>query len=120
MTIEVEPNDRIYQPGDQAVFCTHEADSELTPYDGQTVTIIRQLEFGKEVDPEVGLMWRVQAHDREIDAFADELDDKHHDYFVPDEGGAIPTCDLCHKPQLRVGDDWNGETGNHRSCEEPR
>ena len=38
------------------------------------------------------------------------------DVFVNDEG-VIPRCDICAGPQLRVGDDWNGETGNHFSCE---
>lgn len=41
----------------------------------------------------------------------------HHDVFVNDEG-IIPTCDLCDGPQFTEGDDWNGETGNHHSCEE--
>ena len=39
------------------------------------------------------------------------------DVFVNDDG-VIPRCDICNGPQLRVGDDWNGDTGNHRSCEE--
>jgi hypothetical protein len=29
-----------------------------------------------------------------------------------------PICDICDEPQWREGDDWNGETGNHLSCEE--
>lgn len=42
-------------------------------------------------------------------------------YFEPD-----PTCDICGEPMecergedctVHAGD-WNGETGNHRSCEE--
>jgi hypothetical protein len=36
---------------------------------------------------------------------------------------ATPTCDICGKPEDHwpaAGEyDWNGETGNHRSCEEP-
>jgi hypothetical protein len=28
-----------------------------------------------------------------------------------------PCCDICNMPQYREGDDWNGETGNHKSCE---
>lgn len=28
-----------------------------------------------------------------------------------------PKCDYCDGPQPRVGEDWNGETGNHFSCE---
>lgn len=28
-----------------------------------------------------------------------------------------PRCDICNFPQWLAGDDWNGETGNHRSCE---
>lgn len=39
------------------------------------------------------------------------------DVFINDEG-VIPRCDICGNPQLRVGDDWNGETGNHVSCED--
>ncbi len=30
----------------------------------------------------------------------------------------IPTCDICRKQDDYEGDDWNGETGNHISCEE--
>jgi hypothetical protein len=41
---------------------------------------------------------------------ADEL-------FVTDDG-IVPTCDICDEPQSATGDDWNGDTGNHRSCEE--
>jgi hypothetical protein len=36
--------------------------------------------------------------------------------FVTDDD-VVPTCDICGGPQ-RVTDDWNGDTGNHRSCEE--
>lgn len=39
-----------------------------------------------------------------------------HEVFVTDDG-IIPTCDLCSGPQYVEGDDWNGETGNHYSCE---
>lgn len=42
---------------------------------------------------------------------------ERHEVFVTDDG-IIPTCDLCDGPQRVEGDDWNGETGNHRSCEE--
>ncbi len=28
-----------------------------------------------------------------------------------------PLCDICDLPQEREGDDWNGDTGNHFSCE---
>lgn len=37
--------------------------------------------------------------------------------FITDDG-IVPTCDLCSGPQWAEGDDWNGETGNHHSCEE--
>lgn len=36
--------------------------------------------------------------------------------FINDEG-IMPSCDYCGRPQLSVGNDWNGETGNHKSCE---
>jgi hypothetical protein len=41
----------------------------------------------------------------------------HHEVFVNEEG-IVPTCDLCGGPQRVEGDDWNGETGNHHSCEQ--
>lgn len=41
----------------------------------------------------------------------------HHDVFVNDDG-IIPTCDICGGPQRTEGDDWNGDTGNHISCEQ--
>jgi hypothetical protein len=37
--------------------------------------------------------------------------------FITDDM-LIPACDLCEGPQYSEGDDWNGETGNHRSCED--
>lgn len=39
--------------------------------------------------------------------------------FVTDDG-IVPRCDICDKAQLVVGDDWNGETGSHHSCEDPQ
>jgi len=42
---------------------------------------------------------------------------ERHPVFVTDDG-IVPTCDLCDGPQRVEGDDWNGETGNHFSCEE--
>jgi hypothetical protein len=30
---------------------------------------------------------------------------------------AVPTCDICGQPDGDVPTDWNGETGNHLSCE---
>ncbi len=41
------------------------------------------------------------------------------DVFITDDG-VIPACDLCEGPQYAEGDDWNGETGSHKSCEEVR
>lgn len=37
-------------------------------------------------------------------------------------GGCVPTCDLCGEPQewgrmFGYEPDWNGETGNHITCE---
>jgi hypothetical protein len=52
--------------------------------------------------------------------YYDDLPDwgeNHPDEFVLNEGGAIPRCDLCGYPQWVIGEDWNGETGNHHSCE---
>lgn len=40
-----------------------------------------------------------------------------HPVFINDEG-FVPVCDICNGPQRTEGDDWNGETGNHYSCEE--
>lgn len=40
-----------------------------------------------------------------------------HEVFVTDDG-IVPTCDICEGPQYVEGDDWNGETGSHRGCEE--
>lgn len=31
-----------------------------------------------------------------------------------------PTCDLCGEVEPYPDDDWNDETGNHRSCEESK
>ena len=31
-----------------------------------------------------------------------------------------PTCDLCGEHEDPWDDDWNGDTGNHRSCEDSR
>lgn len=39
--------------------------------------------------------------------------------FITDDG-IVPRCDICGGPQLVVGDDWNGETGAHYSCEDPQ
>lgn len=39
-----------------------------------------------------------------------------HAVFVNEEG-IVPRCDVCNGPQRVEGDDWNGETGNHHSCE---
>jgi hypothetical protein len=36
--------------------------------------------------------------------------------FITDEG-IVPRCDICDLPQLAAGDDWNGDTGSHKSCE---
>lgn len=35
-------------------------------------------------------------------------------------GEILPTCDICNEPweDGGEGEDWNGETGNHISCEE--
>lgn len=45
-----------------------------------------------------------------------------HVEILADEAEAIPTCDICGDPEdQRIGpfeNDWNGETGNHKSCEE--
>ncbi len=41
----------------------------------------------------------------------------NHEVFVTDDG-IVPTCDLCDGPQYVEGDDWNGDTGNHFSCED--
>lgn len=41
------------------------------------------------------------------------------DAFINDDG-VVPTCDLCGSYQSVEGDDWNGDTGNHHSCEESR
>jgi hypothetical protein len=39
-----------------------------------------------------------------------------------EEEEVIPTCDICSQTQHGcfdvTGRDWNGETGNHISCEE--
>ncbi len=32
--------------------------------------------------------------------------------------GNEPTCDFCGQPAEEVGENWNGETGCHRSCED--
>lgn len=63
------------KPGDRKLFTdTGHDDHELLDHSGQTATIVRQLEFGTEVDPEVGPMYRVRFDDgAEFDAFEDEL-----------------------------------------------
>jgi hypothetical protein len=33
-------------------------------------------------------------------------------------GEAVPTCDICGEQDGPGEPDWNGETGNHRSCED--
>jgi hypothetical protein len=42
---------------------------------------------------------------------------ERHPVFITDDG-IVPTCDICEGPQRVEGDDWNGNTGNHFSCEE--
>lgn len=37
------------------------------------------------------------------------------DYEELAYGEVTPRCDYCHLPDL--DGDWNGETGNHRTCE---
>lgn len=37
------------------------------------------------------------------------------DVFVTDDN-IVPTCDICGNPQM-IDDYWNGDTGNHISCE---
>lgn len=52
------------------------------------------------------------------DATPEDLDHwARHPVFITDDD-IIPTCDLCEGPQYAGGDNWNGETGNHFSCEE--
>ena len=50
------------------------------------------------------------------DAYGNAVETHRHEVFVNDEG-IVPTCDLCGGPQYVEGDDWNGETGSHYSCE---
>lgn len=64
-----------------------------------------------------------QLSDRREYALADDMLDEiatflshGHPVFVTDDG-IVPTCDHCSGPQLAEGDDWNGETGCHKSCE---
>jgi len=54
-----------------------------------------------------------------IDAYGDPIENDRHEVFVTDDG-IVPTCDLCGGPQRIEGDNWNGDTGNHYSCEEGR
>jgi hypothetical protein len=37
--------------------------------------------------------------------------------FVLLDGGIIPQCDVCGGPQETVGNDWNGDSGSHYSCQ---
>jgi len=53
------------------------------------------------------------------DDLAEHLTSLHGEVFVNEEG-IVPRCDICDGPQLVEGDDWNGDTGNHRSCESDR
>lgn len=46
-------------------------------------------------------------------------DDKQISHgYEPDEE-VTPICDICNEPweDGGEGEDWNGETGNHKSCE---
>lgn len=44
--------------------------------------------------------------------------DAGEEVFVTDDG-IVPRCDICDDPQLAAGDDWDGDTGEHRSCQTP-
>ena len=62
------------------------------------------------------------AREQATDAFPEEpivkiTEVDRHEVFVNDDG-FVPICDICFGPQRVEGDDWNGETGNHYSCEE--
>lgn len=38
--------------------------------------------------------------------------------YIESVCGIRPRCDICEQhPEDAPPDDWNGETGNHRSCE---
>ena len=52
-----------------------------------------------------------------LDEIAGTIGCGKHRVFITDDM-IIPACGLCEEPQYAEGDDWNGETGNHRSCEE--
>ena len=63
--------------------------------------------------------WEENRYDMEHPAEPDYDEDdwgRHH-VFVTDDG-IVPRCDICDGPQRVEGDNWNGETGNHISCEE--
>jgi len=51
-----------------------------------------------------------------LDEIAGTIGCGKHEVVVLDNM-LIPACDLCEGPQYTEGDDWNGDTGNHRSCE---
>lgn len=53
-----------------------------------------------------------------LDEIASTIGDGR-EVFVTDDM-IIPSCDLCEGPQYAEGDDWNGDTGSHRSCEAQR
>jgi hypothetical protein len=58
------------------------------------------------------------AYAERIAAALDAKDIPTHSY--DDEAGydeVQPRCDICRNPQWLEGDDWNGDTGNHLSCE---
>lgn len=51
-----------------------------------------------------------------VDVYGNKHYHPWEDMFITDDE-IVVTCDICGKPQWTVGDDWNGETGNHLSCE---
>lgn len=84
------------------------------------------LSYGEiaQIEAAFALVPDTQLRDLRENATADDMLDEiaaflahGHEVFVTDEG-IVPTCDLCSEAQRAEGDDWNGETGNHHSCEE--
>ena len=102
--------------------------------DAQTYNRLREaandesLSYGEimEIEAAFDLLPDDKLRDRRENAMADDMLDEiashligcgKHRVFVTDDM-LIPACDLCGGPQYAEGDDWNGETGQHFSCEE--
>jgi hypothetical protein len=99
-----------------AYVCTEDPQGFWTCEGFDTVEEARSYYNGK---PDFGASDALMDMTADDEYVEDVYGNKHlaKDVFITDEG-IVPVCDICGDPQLSNSDDWNGETGNHLSCEE--